>query len=101
MFKCATCGIVPTHTKEFRITTAVRKVTYLNQVRYDKLVSDEGNSKVISSFKTIKETFGTEIAEQKSYCKYHIPKNINVRTLDKSAQRINVMKINRGYRGEN
>lgn len=86
---------------EFRITTVIRKVIYLNQVRFDKLVSQEGTSKLVSSFKTINETSGTEIVEQKSYCQNCIPKNLEVRTLDKPVERINLVKINRGYRGEN
>lgn len=85
---------------EFRITTVIRKVIYLNQIKIDKLISQEGISKTVSSFKTIKETNGIEIVEQKSYCQNCIPKNLNVKILDKPVQRINIVKINKDYRGE-
>ena len=114
MFKCEGCSIK--HNRkgkplkgntirgdtEFRVTITVRKVTYLNQIRMDKLVSQEGNSKIVTSFKTIKETYGTEVVEQKSYCQKCLPTNTIVRTLDeKPVERITIVKINRGYRGEN
>lgn len=113
MFKCAKCetgnnkkgklkkGNTGQGVKEFKVITVIRKVRYQNQVRYDKTISTEETSKIISSFKNVKETTGTEIVEEESYCKEHIPKNINVKVLDGEVKRINIIKIKKAYKGEN
>ena len=87
MFECVKCPVKynkkgkPTKgntrvgTKEFRAPSAIRKVVYLTQVKYLQSFLDGSEDKV--EIKTVKRTTGSEIAEEKSYCKKHIPKHIN------------------------
>ena len=85
----------------FRVITVVRKVIYINQVRFDKIVPDGEGCKLITNYKTVGQTSGTEIVEEKFYCQYHIPKNITPKVLDKQVERINTVAIKRPHRGEN
>ena len=113
MFKCVKCPIKynkkrkPTKgntsngDKEFRVATIIRKVRYLNQIRFDKVVPDGESSKTITSYKNLTETTGTEIVEQESYCKNHVPKNLKVKVLDKVLERVNIVSVKRPHRGEN
>ena len=98
MFKCAGCPdkynrkrkLIKNNTVHgetlFRVTTVIRNVSYINQVRFDKIVG---------------ETTGTEIVEEEFYCQNHIPKNTTPKVLDKVVERINLVAIKRPHRGEN
>ncbi len=98
MFKCTTCGSVSG--KEFKVVTAIRKVQYLNQVRYDKSVFKEGKPVIESNLKVVKRTRGTEIVEEQVYCQKHIPKNVNP-TIIGEVTRENLVGIKSAHRGEN
>jgi len=98
MFKCTTCG--PVADKEYRVITAIRKVQYLSQVRYDKSVFKEGTPTIESNLKVVKRTRGTEIVEEKVYCKKHVPKNVNPKVVGE-VTRENLVGIKRAQRGEN
>lgn len=113
MFKCEGCetkynkkrnptiGNTVRGETEFRIPTIIRKVKYLNQVQFDKLIFIEDGSKIVSSHKNVGETKGFEIVEEESYCQRHIPKDLKVKVLDGEVERINIMQIKRAYKGEN
>lgn len=113
MFKCEECpekynrkrkllkGNTSHGTKEFRIVTIKRKVRYLNQVRFDKVIPQGETFKTVISYKDVGESTGYEIVEEKSYCEEHLPKNLNVKILDTIVERINIVKVKRPDRGEN
>lgn len=98
MFKCTTCGKVSG--KQFKIVTAIRKVQYINQVRYDKNVFKEGQTVVESNLKVVKKTNGTEIVEETVYCQKHVPKNLDPKVV-KEVTRENIVSIKRAHKGEN
>ena len=85
----------------FRVITVVRKVRYINQVRFDKVVPQGEGSKLVTTYKDVGETLGTEIVEEECYCQNHIPKNTTPKVLDGVVERINLVAIKRPHRGEN
>ena len=113
MFKCAGCPdkynrkrkLIKNNTVHgetlFRVTTVIRNVSYINQVRFDKIVPQGDGSKLVTTYKIVGETTGTEIVEEEFYCQNHIPKNTTPKVLDKVVERINLVAIKRPHRGEN
>lgn len=99
MFKCIDCEIGNNkHGKllkgntqhgvtEFRVITVVRKVKYINQLKFNKVVLQGDSSKLLTSYKSIGETFGTEVVEEKSYCPEHLPEHPNVKILEGVTER--------------
>ena len=98
MFKCTKCGNVPHGTKEFRVIEIIRKVKYTLRIRYDKLIFKGDTSETLTSYKTIDETYGTEIVKEQSYCKEHIPTDFEVRILGevKRTNTVAIKTVNRG-----
>lgn len=99
MFKCKKCGNVQHGVTEFRVVTEVRSVSYSLQVRYDKTILKDNSSSILSTYKTIKQTSGTEIVKEVSYCKEHIPKDLKVKVLP-NVQRTTLVGIKNDYRGD-
>lgn len=64
-FICKVCGPVGSGLKQFRIPTKIRDVVYSLQVR--TIYADGESIRIVRSVK------GSEIAEETSYCKEHLP----------------------------
>jgi hypothetical protein len=66
-FICKVCGPVGSGLKQFKIPTKIRDVVYSLQVR--TIYADGESTRIVRSVK------GSEIAEEISYCKEHLPVN--------------------------
>lgn len=100
MFKCAICetknnkrgkllkGNTQHGVTEFRVITVVRKVKYINQIKFNKIVPQGDSSKVVTSYKNVGETLGTEVVREESYCPEHLPEHPNVKILEGITERI-------------
>jgi len=77
MFICAQCGLVSVGEKMHKVAVIIRDVTYLIQIRYDRTVNEEFTKNVISKVKTARETKGTEIVKEDTFCSKHIPKDFS------------------------
>lgn len=75
MFNCTGCGKTKVGIKEYRHTSKIREVEYLVQIQYDRVSTIEGVTQTKQTYKTIKRTHGSEIVEEKSYCKKCLPAN--------------------------
>ena len=116
MFKCAKCktrrnkhgrllkGNTQHGVTEFRVITVVRKIKYINQIKLNKIVPQGDSSKLVTSYKNVGETLGTEVVEEISYCTEHLPEHTNVKILEGITEKIVFItpkKRNKQDRGEN
>lgn len=81
MFICAKCGLVSAGEKAHKVAIVIRDVTYLIQIQYDRVINEELTQTVISKVKTVRETRGTEIVKEDTFCSKHIPKDFTPKVI--------------------
>lgn len=101
MFKCHKGEIVNSGGKEHKVITQVRKVSYLLQIQFDKVITRDNSTFIESSYKTVDTVEGTEIVKEVSYCKDHLPEEEVIPQVVDEIERKVILKVQNGNRRNN